>query len=655
MDSVREHPALEDQEESVRIAVRALGDMRNSAVHASPTTTSKEAFQPTPALSHTSRSSSPSLPDDDSTDFVSRVSTIPLVNSALNFYEQGKASSRVVKYGAEMMESSMKTISRPVIDRLPVNQLDEFACRQLDKLDTYRRRQSPERGTAQDAMSDRTWTSALRDMPSIVRGRRREGSADAQRDRDVSMSRSDDFDIKMTSIPESHSRTPTPRQDENAAQAGDQQQVMQRSRWQAVLLEAGGIGAAISEESMRRLKYCLQWLQYATSHIDAQILVLRELIASLQNNPSSSTALTPLAEQHLQTLTTIRRDVVDTIRQVVDVVSKYAGGALPEPARTRVRTFILCLPQRWAHAAAGPLVPNANGVTHANGADNKKDIGVGSGRGRGRTGAAPYTYGPGEAGPSPRSRPASRATSPSSLRTHPHPHPHTHGRQASGGVPAAGATQQAAQKILTLATESLDMLRSVTAVFKESLDKADAWVERLRVVGIQRQSSTTTSPTPPPTLPPPSSLSLTQNHSLDVYRDPLPPIQSTPSSSRAHSPVPSFAQLQLPPLDPALIAASGYANRQQQMRGQRRDSYGRLVPDPSKDFDALTLSSGSASAASSLPPSRFSTPRITTMGLPPDGDGDGLAMPREDDVRKPVSNGRDPTAEDGTRRMDVDA
>lgn len=36
------------------------------------------------------------------------------------------------------MESSVKTISRPVIDRLPVdvNQLDEFACRQLDKVST---------------------------------------------------------------------------------------------------------------------------------------------------------------------------------------------------------------------------------------------------------------------------------------------------------------------------------------------------------------------------------------------------------------------------------------------------------------------------------------------------------------------------------------
>lgn len=33
-----------------------------------------------------------------------------------------------------MVESSVKSISRPVIDRLPVNQLDEFACRQLDRV-----------------------------------------------------------------------------------------------------------------------------------------------------------------------------------------------------------------------------------------------------------------------------------------------------------------------------------------------------------------------------------------------------------------------------------------------------------------------------------------------------------------------------------------
>lgn len=40
----------------------------------------------------------------------------------------------LLQYGAEMMESSVKTISKPVIDRLPVNQIDEFACRQLDRV-----------------------------------------------------------------------------------------------------------------------------------------------------------------------------------------------------------------------------------------------------------------------------------------------------------------------------------------------------------------------------------------------------------------------------------------------------------------------------------------------------------------------------------------
>jgi hypothetical protein len=39
---------------------------------------------------------------------------------------------------------------------------------------------------------------------------------------------------------------------------------------------------------------------------------------------------------------------------------------------------------------------------------------------------------------------------------------------------SAIAANQAAQRILTLATESLDMIRGVTGVFKESLDRADA-------------------------------------------------------------------------------------------------------------------------------------------------------------------------------------
>lgn len=207
------------------------------------------------------------------------------------------------------------------------------------------------------------------------------------------------------------------------------------------------------------------------------------------------------------------------------------------------------------------------------------------------------------------------------------------------------------------------MLRAVTGVFKESLDKADAWVERLRVVGLQRQSSSAIATSP--TLPPPSTLTLLQPQSLplDTYRDPLPPIQSTPSSSRAHSPVPSFAQLQLPPLDPALVAASGYAARQQQLNGRgahhrRETQHG--VRGPEKEFDALTLSSGSASAASSVPPSRFTTPRMQPLSLAPDGEGGGSGgggsfLRDGEDVRRPTSTEREvPARGDGAARMDVD-
>ena len=47
----------------------------------------------------------------------------------------------------------------------------------------------------------------------------------------------------------------------------------------------------------------------------------------------------PILEEHMRLgrLIDVKGDIVRTIRQVVDIVSKYARGALPEPARTRVR------------------------------------------------------------------------------------------------------------------------------------------------------------------------------------------------------------------------------------------------------------------------------------------------------------------------------
>ncbi|KAJ3493302.1 hypothetical protein NMY22_g20229 [Coprinellus aureogranulatus] len=134
--------SLEDEEESVRIAVAALGDMRNGSIRTEANRRPQPSTSPEAAPSPPSQSpGSPSENSPTSPALFTRMSSIPLVKSALTVYEQGKASSRVMKYGAQMVESSVKTLSRPVIDRLPVNvnQLDEFACRQLDRFDRYRR------------------------------------------------------------------------------------------------------------------------------------------------------------------------------------------------------------------------------------------------------------------------------------------------------------------------------------------------------------------------------------------------------------------------------------------------------------------------------------------------------------------------------------
>lgn len=50
--------------------------------------------------------------------FMSRVSSLPLVNSAIKVYEQGKASNRVLNYGAGLVESSVKTIAAPLYGSL---------------------------------------------------------------------------------------------------------------------------------------------------------------------------------------------------------------------------------------------------------------------------------------------------------------------------------------------------------------------------------------------------------------------------------------------------------------------------------------------------------------------------------------------------------
>ena len=307
------------------------------------------------------------------------------------------------------------------------------------------------------------------------------------------------------------------------------------------------MAAGLSFDPLSYLHAHVISLQYATSHIDAQILILRDFISSLQSSDHSSGSDTLVSPSHMRTLTDVRRDVVQTIRQVVDVVSKYAGGALPEPARSRVRRFILHLPHRWANASIGTAPGMADGVPGSNSAVGAAAGGSGSGR-RGRN--ARHHKERSAGGPD-----RSQADTPGSSRA-PSPLPSARVGLGASHRPTASAATHAAQRILTLATESLDMMRGVASVVKDSLDRADAyvnstfsfkvtpftralssWVERLRVVGLQRQQSNDN--------PGPSDLtsSFTQHRSQSslpgLTSTPSTPFSSIPSTPAAYSPVPA--------------------------------------------------------------------------------------------------------------------
>jgi hypothetical protein len=172
----------------------------------------------------------------------------------------------------------------------------------------------------------------------------------------------------------------------------------------------------------------------------------------------------------MRTLADVRRDVVRTIRQVVDVVSHYAGGALPEPARARVRNVILGLPGRWASAvgAVGVPVPAAAAAAVASTSTSSS-----SSSSTGRKGVHRRDSGSGAGALESEGEEKTRTSaSPSRI-----------------SVPGQGQAMYAAQRVLMLATEGLDMMRGVTGVVKESLDRAETWVGRMRAVGVMRSES----------------------------------------------------------------------------------------------------------------------------------------------------------------------
>ncbi|KAF4974115.1 hypothetical protein FZEAL_8953 [Fusarium zealandicum] len=140
--------------------------------------------------------------------------------------------------------------------------------------------------------------------------------------------------------------------------------------WQSrLIMSTSGLSVAMSEESLRSLKYCLRWLRWANEHISKVISALKSTLDQYERADSSDPAQQHETEKQPRhgegsnnmsdntqsqsrielaaRISNLKGDVLKTLRDAIMTVSKYAGGALPENARILVRRHLTSLPQRF--------------------------------------------------------------------------------------------------------------------------------------------------------------------------------------------------------------------------------------------------------------------------------------------------------------------
>lgn len=129
--------------------------------------------------------------------------------------------------------------------------------------------------------------------------------------------------------------------------------------WQSrLIMSTSGLSIAMSEESLRSLKYCLGWLRWANVHIGNVVNSLTITMEKYErgiheSNGDHTMHGGPLSQEQedrnqlAAKISALRFDLLRTLQDAINTVSRYAGGALPENARELVRRHLTSLPQRF--------------------------------------------------------------------------------------------------------------------------------------------------------------------------------------------------------------------------------------------------------------------------------------------------------------------
>lgn len=148
---------------------------------------------------------------------------------------------------------------------------------------------------------------------------------------------------------------------------------------QQLVISTSGLGVAMSDDSIRSLRYCLSWLRWANGHLGEAIQNLKTLLERWDEGitpgehppPMSVASMTQSQEERRQAalsarIAALKADVLKTLKDVIAVVSNYAGGALPTNARDLVHRHLTSLPQRFSLAAMAGNNPSEGAEENAN-------------------------------------------------------------------------------------------------------------------------------------------------------------------------------------------------------------------------------------------------------------------------------------------------
>ncbi|KAL8961026.1 MAG: hypothetical protein Q9193_002358 [Seirophora villosa] len=379
------------------------------------------------------------------------------INGSLSAYTTSKSFSPRFKYGAELVE---RHIGHPVVSTVTaasrLSGADSAARRWLEKEPVTQEGRYKRRRTGDNSSEERDVEQGYEEGVTPCNNTTYLGSGGFV-DRDLCDAfpplEHRDTDIAMSEpLPPYDPGGRSPRYDpHDPAPQPEHPRPQGSPSWRTQLATStSGLGVALSEESFRSLRYCLSWLRRATGSVGSMTNSLKDVIqehhVSRQNAAEPPMADTDgdvsvLYESRgeatkTERLRTLKSGILDTISKAVDVVSTYAGGALPANARNLVRSHITSLPARYFSVSP-------QGVESPPGHSSSEQGKV-----------APFA--PTE--PSDTLNIAERSTERST---------------ASSWNEVKGA-----QRVVVLATEALDMMTQISVIVSGVIQSAENWLDR---------------------------------------------------------------------------------------------------------------------------------------------------------------------------------